>query len=200
MDAKQPEGEKKQNQLRRQLDLELDRLEIRIEELRVQYEQYFVDIVPHPPDKLHNEIKKFIRHLLKAPFKNSASRFRLRTLIQRFQTYCTYWERVNKQREEGTYIKDVFKADLREQLQAQLAQETGEAGAALKGLRQLFSTYQDALRKNGNGKADVNFDSFKKSLMKQAKALKEKHGNQKLQYKVMVKDGKVVIRASVKKS
>ena len=87
-----------QNANKRELDLKLDLLERRIDEARVIYEQYFVDVMPHPPDKQVKIIKNQIRSLIKAPFKTSQHKFRLRALITRFQTYSTYWERVMKQR------------------------------------------------------------------------------------------------------
>ena len=102
---------------RRALDEELDRLEGKIAELRVLYEQYFVDVMPQPPTKLQEETVRLMRSLLRAPFKNSANRFRLRVLISRYQTYATYCERVNKQKEEGTYSRDLFKAEMREKAQ-----------------------------------------------------------------------------------
>lgn len=183
---------------RRRLSEELDQLEAKIAEVRVLYEQYFVDILPLPPDKLNKEVVMLIRQMLKAPFKNSADKFRLRTLVSRYQTYHTYWTRVQKQREEGTYMKDVFKADLREKIVEEAKLDSSLAGAAEKGLRQLYSTYEKALKKTGNNAGNVNFDSFKKAMLKKAKALKAQHGSQKLQYKVIVKGGKVVIKASPK--
>ena len=114
---------------RRQLDLELDRLENKISELRVLYEQYFVEILPLSPDKQQKEIVALIRKLLHAPFKNSQTRFRLRVLVQRYQTYATYWERVQKQKEEGTYSRDLFKAEMREKMleEAKLEHSAGRA-------------------------------------------------------------------------
>ena len=137
-----------------------------------------------------------IRDLLHAPFKNSQSRFRMRTLIQRYQTYATYWERVNKQREEGTYVKDKFKADMREKLSEDARREASAAGKADKGLRQLFSSYEDALRKTGQKTDSLNFNAFKRSLLEQARHLKETKGVKKLHYKIVSKDGKVTVKAS----
>src|SRR5262245_3607671 len=105
---------KEAHRIRRQLDVELEQLEERIETLRVLYEQHFADILPQPPTKLQKEAVFLIRKLLKAPFKNSQTRFKLRQLVTRYQTYRTYWERVLKEREEGTYVRDVFKAELRQ--------------------------------------------------------------------------------------
>ena len=183
---------------KRQLDSELDQLEAKIAELRVLYEQHFVDILPQPPLKLHKEVVRTIRGLLRAPFKTAQTRFRLRMLVQRFQTYATYWERVLKQKEEGSYTRDLFKAEMREKLLAEVEKERSTSGRAEKGFKQLFDSYETALRKTGANTANLNFDTFKQSLLKQAKSLKEKTGVQKLQYKVIVKDGKVTVKASGK--
>lgn len=193
----QKEPEKENN--RRKLDAELDVLEARITELRVLYEQYFVDVLPQPPDKLRKEVVRSIRQLLKAPFKNSAVRFRLRQVVTRYQTYGTYWERVLKQREEGSYNRDVFKAEMRERMAEEAKLENSKKTAAERSLRQLFDSYENALRRSGAQTDNINFDAFKKTLIKRAKDLKKQHGVKKLSYKVVVKDGKVTIKASAGK-
>lgn len=99
---------------KKELDLELDLLEEKISELKLQYEQYFLDIVTQPPDKLYQEVVLFIRRLQNAPFKNSASSFRMKALTHRFQTFDTYWKRITKERAEGRYRRDVFKAKIRQ--------------------------------------------------------------------------------------
>ncbi len=183
---------------KRRLDEELDRLEARIAELRVQYEQYFLDVLPQPPLSLHRDVKILIRQLLKAPFKNSAIRFRLRMLIQRYQTYNTYWERVNKQREEGTYSRDVFKAEIRERALLEAEKLARPKTNSEKGMEKLYQAYAEAFRKAGKGKPSINFEAFKKSVIKKANQLKTSHGVKKLHYKVIIKDGKVLLKASAK--
>ena len=184
---------------RKDLDRKLDLLEAKIAELRILYEQYFVDVLPQPPISLQKDVARLIKELLKAPFKNSAGRFRLRTLITRYQTYHTYWERVQKQREEGNYFRDVFKADLRDKIQEEEKALASHGGAQEKGFKQLFNSYEKALRSHG-GKADnLNYDAFRKSLMQKAKSLKQEHGVSKLHYKIVVKNGKVTVKASSKK-
>jgi hypothetical protein len=183
---------------KRDFDLELDRLEGAIEQLRIQYEQYFCDVFPQPPEKLRSEVLFMIRQLLKAPFKNSADRFRLRSITQRFQTYSTYWERVIKQREDGTYMKDVFKVELRERLQSELQNRNHLSNNAEKGIRGLYESYETALKNAGKKPDNLNYDIFKKSLLKKVKELKEQQGVKKIQYKVVIKDGKVLLKASAK--
>ncbi len=183
---------------KRGIDIELDRFESNLASLKILYEQYFVDVLPLPPDKEHKEIKKMARLLLKAPFKNSANRFRLRSLIQRFQTFETYWERVKKQREEGTYSKDKFKAELRQlQLEEQKKQALAK-DAPDKGIQDLFKSYQNALKKTGRKSDNIDYNAFKKSIIKKAKTLKEQHGVKKLHYKIVMKEGRVIVKASSK--
>ena len=128
---------------KRQLDIELDQLEAQIGELRILFEQYFVELLPHPPDELKQKTSRNIRRLLRSPFKNSQAKFRLRTLISKYQTYATYWERVQKQKEEGTYCKDKFKADLRCKINEEKKREINNPD---KGFKELFRSYETAIR------------------------------------------------------
>lgn len=194
---KPPEKKEKPEPNRKEITLKLDLLERKIEELRILYEQHFIGVLPLAPEKQHKDVTRLIRTILRAPFKNSQTRFRMRNLVTRFQTYNTYWERINKAREDGTYSRDLFRAEMREKMLEEARREVTEAGQAEKGLKQLFSTYEKALGKSGGPKIDYN--AFKKKMMAQAKSLKEKHGIKKLSYKVVMKGGKAVIKASAKK-
>lgn len=190
---------KQKNKNKKEIDLKLDLLERKIEELRVMYEQFFIDVNPHIPDKLHKDVKRQINNLLNAPFKSSQRKFRLKNLVTRFQTYATYWERVMKQREEGTYSRDVFKAEMREKMLEEERRAMTEAGIAEKGLKQLFSTYEKALKKTGSKIDNLDYSAFRKRMIQQAKTLKQKHGAKQLTYKVVLSKGRATIKASVKK-
>ncbi len=187
-----------QEKPQRDLDRQLDQLEAAIARVRILYEQHFTGLIPRIPEQEHKDVRTMIKVLLKAPFKNSQRRFRLRTLVNRFQTYNTYWERCIKQKEEGTYFRDVYKAELRERQQQEMQELATKVGASNKGMEQLFSTYEKALRKSGGDSDKLNFNAFKKSMLKTAQDLKQKHGIKKVQYKVVVKNGKVVLKASAK--
>src|SRR5690606_27251637 len=99
----------------------------------------------------------------------------LRQVIQRFQTYATYWERILKQREDGVYHKDLFKAEMREKLQRDTDRSNSAQARAEKGLHELFSSYTTALKQSGNGAANIDYDQFKRKMVERAKALKTTH-------------------------
>ncbi len=180
------------------LRADLDRLDSMISELKVLFEQYFLGIITLPPDKPHNEVKAYIRKLRKSPFKTAATSFRLRSVETRYNTLYTYWQRVLREREEGTYARDVFKANLRERNALADEKSTTSQGAAERNMGSLFDSYREALEKATGKKQAVDFEAFQKSLIKRAKELKERHGVTRLSFKVVVKDGKVSVQAKAK--
>jgi hypothetical protein len=198
-----PDGEKKSARdratERMNVRVELSRLEVMIEELKVEYEQYFLGFRPYAPDKEHKIVERKIRDVRKAPFKNSEMTYRLRSLESRFQTYNNYWQRTMRQREAGTYSKDVFKANMRERHAREEAEANTAKGKAQRQMRELYDSYKSALEKQTGKKANVEYGSFKKSLAKRAKEYQEKNGKKKLTFKVVMKDGKVSVQAREKK-
>ena len=184
---------------RKDIRAELDRLELKLAELKVLYEQYFGGIQPLPPDKQHAEVKRQIRHLMKAPFRNSAMNYKLKSLEGRYHAFNTYWQRVLMQREAGTYSKDVFKAELRERIAFEEARSQTAVGVAQKGMEALFNSYRAALEKSSGKKHNIDYNSFEKSLLQRAKDFKEQHGSAKLSFKVVVKNGKVTVQLKAKK-
>jgi len=183
---------------RMDLRVELDHLDKMISELKVQFEQYFSGLVQFPPDKLHAQVKRTIRYLFNAPFKNSEMSFHLRTLENRYRSYNTYFERVLRQREEGSYKRDVFKADIRERHALEDRHARTAQGTAEKGLQSLFNSYKAALEKQTGLPQNIDFQAFQKSLVSRAKDFKEQNGNKKVTFKVVIKNGKVTVQAHVK--
>lgn len=177
---------------------ELAELEAMIEELRIEYEQYFIGIRLYAPDQEHRRVKLKMKRLRQAPFKNSQMNFKMRTLHSRYQTYNTYWERVKKQREEGTYQKDIFKADMRARHAQEDAASSSQKAKTSASMQGLYNSYKEALEKTTGRAQNVNFDAFKKSLVSRAKEHQKRHGNQKLTFKVVVKNGKVTVQAKAK--
>ena len=82
---------------------ELALLEQRLEKLRVEYEQFFLGIVTVAPNPKRDRLRRDIRHSGLRKAKNTALRFRYQNLTQKLTTYNTYWERTQRNIEEGTH-------------------------------------------------------------------------------------------------
>lgn len=85
----------------------LDALESLLERTKVLYEQYFMGIQKIAPAQLHKDIERKIRELTQEQIRNTALRFRLTTLTQKFGSYSTYWNRTMRAIEQGRYVRDL---------------------------------------------------------------------------------------------
>lgn len=179
---------------------ELEKLEQLLEALKVQFEQFFCGVISVPPDKLHAEVKAMRRRVLRAPFKNSEMNFRFQSLENRYHTYRSYWERVMRERDAGTYSRDVFKANLR---QAQANQERfarTPAGKTQGALQELFRSYEQALQREAGKKVAVDFEVFKKLVLQRAKEFKASNKAATLTFKIVRVAGQVSIQAVPKEA
>ncbi|WP_428265231.1 MXAN_5187 C-terminal domain-containing protein [Haliangium sp.] len=88
----------------------LDALEKLLERTKVLYEQYFMGIQKMAPSQLHRDVERRIRELTQEQIRNTALRFRLTTLTQKFGSYNTYWKRTMRAIEQGRYVRDFARA------------------------------------------------------------------------------------------
>jgi hypothetical protein len=95
----------------------IEELDKRVERLRALYDQYFLGIERLEPAILRKDVERRFWGLRREKIRNTAVRFRFQMLCQRFTTYQTFWQRVARQIEEGTYRRDVMKVRQRLELQ-----------------------------------------------------------------------------------
>jgi hypothetical protein len=95
-----------------ELEAEASRLEDDLEELKARYEQYFLGIERKEPARAREEMRKRVLRVKEAFTRNTGLRFRIQSLHARFLSYERLWLRSAKEKEEGTYRRDLFKARL----------------------------------------------------------------------------------------
>ena len=266
------------------------------------YEQWFQGIERIEPQIPRKQFDRALHELRKVQPRNTALRFRFQTLIQRYTTLQTYWRRIGRQIEEGTYRRDLLRARRRreaaraerleertskqqpararsqlgrnmDQLIADASDRMDEllkapepsskvsvdstwslrrrarpaepaCGAAptpaVRGLasrrsrrpapkreksspaitpsrrapppiaarskgpgdarmRQIYDSYVEAKRSNNERTDKIDYETVAKSLKKMVPKLDRKHKGKRVDFKVVVKDGKVGIKPVVKK-
>jgi hypothetical protein len=104
-----------------ELEGEAQALEEELETLKARYEQYFLGIEKLAPNRWREEVKKKVMRLKGAFTRNAALKFRIQSLHARFLSYERLWLRSTREKEEGTYYRDVFKARLRGQHEEEAA-------------------------------------------------------------------------------
>jgi hypothetical protein len=105
----------------KELDVQINDLETRIDRLKALYEQYFQGIERLEPTVPRKEVDRKLAMLRKEQIRNTAQRFRLQSLVQRYTSYQTHWGRITRQIEEGTYKRDLLRA---KKLRQKLPDET----------------------------------------------------------------------------
>lgn len=94
-----------------ELEIAIDELETRVERLRSLYEQYFMGIEKIPPAVAQKDVDRRIYVLRRTQIRNTAKRFKLQTIIQRYNTFQQYWMRILREIEHGTYRRHVLRAE-----------------------------------------------------------------------------------------
>jgi hypothetical protein len=101
-------------------------LEEELEALKARYEQYFLGIERREPVRWREELKRNVARVKGAFTRNAGLRFRIQTLHARYLSYERLWLRSAREREEGTYKRDLFKARLHARGGAEREREAGE--------------------------------------------------------------------------
>ena len=201
---------------------ELDAAEERLTWLYTTYEKYFVGVDRRPPERERKELSERIRKFRTSTTKNTALRFRINTIFARLLSYERLWDRTLREMEEGTYRRDVFKARLRIPQRHPVSPPPPPADAAEptiadasrpppparpsqpppappavsdENLRRLYHTYLRAREQCGESIAGLTFDSIASKIRQQVPQLLEKHKARSVEFKVVIKGGKAVLKA-----
>ncbi len=95
-----------------ELEAETQKVEEELEALKAKYDQYFLGIERREPNRWRDEVKKRVMRLKTAFTRNTGLKFRIQSLHARYLSYERLWVRNTREKEEGTYRRDVFKARL----------------------------------------------------------------------------------------
>jgi hypothetical protein len=221
-----------------ELEAALIALEEALEELKVRYEMYFLGTERREPNRDRDELKKRILRIKEAFTRNAALRFRIQSLHARYLSYERLWLRSAREKEEGTYRRDLFKARLhakpaaaptppapvpaapleaappspapstarpggpasaapppRSGAAAPAPRPSAGPGLAETQMRELYDAFLSAKRRCNEDVSRLTYDSLAKSISKQIPELMAKHKAKAIDFKVVIKDGKAILRA-----
>jgi hypothetical protein len=183
------------------IEEDLQVLDAKAKQLRLDYEQYFLGSRPRPPSQLRGEVQKMIAFYANVPIQNTALRFKFNNLRARYFSYRRHWDETLRKIEEGTYERHLFKADLHEKERAHRRRKGGvpdaaEVPAAPKPGDGLFEAYVSAREQCGQGVKGLTSEQFQRLLQTQESAIREKYGCKSVHFRVVVEGGKAKLKAS----
>ena len=180
---------------------ELDELEQALTNLQVLYEKYFLGIDRRPPDQERKRVSGKTRELRNTMVRNTALKFRINTLFAKLISFERMWDRTLREIEDGTYKRDVFKAKLHMKDRDKPGGEKKKAGPAGPPeisddkLRRLYDTYLVAKQRCGEPTDGISYDTVASRIRAQVPQLMEKHKAKNIEFKVVIKGGKAVLKA-----
>ncbi len=107
----------------------LSELEEELEEVKVKYDMYFIGAERMEPSRRRDDLKRAIERVRNAFTRNAGIRFRIQTLHARYLSFERLWMRSAREKEAGTYRRDLLKAR-RKAAEARGQRLPGQAAAA----------------------------------------------------------------------
>ncbi|MEM7606795.1 MAG: MXAN_5187 C-terminal domain-containing protein [Myxococcota bacterium] len=280
---------------RRDFEIATAEAETDLAVLKARYDQWIQGMERVPPVRARDALDRRLRELRRNQPNNTAARFKFNSIYARWTTLSTYWARVSRQIEEGTFRRDVMKVrDRRNRRQEPVAAKAApepaleldfgaggfdfdaEIGAALDALevpkatpaaakpapasaaakpvapkapaarspaaakpppppaakppppppgarrpppppgrapapgtkraglsdgdmRRVFDRYVAARKSNAERVDNVSFEKLKKRIQKMEPELRKKHGGKRIDFEVVVKNGRVGLKPIAKK-
>ncbi len=178
---------------------DLQILDHKVNQLKLDYERYFLGSRPRAPHMLRAEVQKTVLIYTNTSIQNTALRFKFNSINSRYQAFKRQWDNILRQMEAGTYKRDVFKANFRDAQRgsapARKREPSAPSGSAGAGSA-LFETYLSAAEGCGQATAGLTAKKLQAVIDKQTTALRAKLGCDDVSFRVVVKDGKVKLKAA----
>ncbi len=187
----------------------VQRLDAELAALRHRHEQYFLGLEHRAPDREREALRGRIEDLRRQVGPNTALQFQVQSLFDRFLTYERMWVRTEKDREEGRYARDLFKARLHARNRDARGsppppsephkpkappRATGPLPSEER-MRAIYDTYVRAKKECREDVSGLTYEVLAGQLREQGPALLAGSKAKALDFKVVIRDGKAILRA-----
>jgi plasmid replication initiation protein len=170
--------------------------EEKLNELVRKYEQYFIGLEKREPIKLLEEVERTARKYVGTNIVNTMVKFKYNSLVARLQSYRQYWNRINREIEEGRYSRDKFRMGMHQQSrESSTTPANSPSGHELEGV---YTQYLEARKSCSLGTDNINPASLLATLERQKESLQLKHNCANIEFRVVIEDGKPKIKARPK--
>jgi hypothetical protein len=161
--------------------------------LEREYEQWFSGALPKPPSETQRVCEEIVKRYNISPPRNLSEQSLFSMLQARFNTYMEMWNRRTRLKEEGRLPGGP------ETKKRSAPRPPPPSAAPSDPFRAVFDSFVAAKQKAGEATTKLNYESFRKTLEKQADQIRSAKGFKDVDFGVTVKDGKVSVVARPKK-
>lgn len=176
---------------------DMERLKRGMKQLETEYEQWFSGAIRQPPSETKKKVEDIIRRYNRTSPQNLAEQSVFQMHQAKYSTYNEMWNRRVRLKEEGRVPggreeRPKRVASAHPPVAGQLAASGGDP------FRQVFDKYVAARQEAGQSTGNLNYESFRRALDKQAQQLRS-GGYKDVDFGVSLKGGKVSVVARPKK-
>ena len=193
-------------------DDELDKLEEDIRRLKNRYDQFFTGITKIVPSFERHQVEAYIHELSKQKIRDNTRRFRLSTILSRYNQFREMWARKMREREEGPLDFRRRQKAMNAPLEPPPHRASGahpaarvtsdgadpyvkmSPGANGEQIRELYKQIESEHSKLGK-RPNVTMEQLAAMVQKQADSLREKYHVNNVAFRVETIDGKVKLKA-----
>ena len=173
----------------------LNQLEHDLKELEVAYEQYFLGLEKRAPEQQRQKISLSMRKLVTLYIPQTDLRFRLQSITSRFNSYCSYWDRIQRLIDEGRYERHTARI----QRYATTSSRQKEVAVTLSAPDPVDSLYAKLLEAHQSCHLQPpNRDQVASFLARQQEAIKQRFGDKPVVFVVVTEEGRPKIKVRLK--
>ena len=181
---------------REQVTALLNQLEQDLKELEIAHEQYFLGTEKRLPEQRRQKYTLRMRKMITHYIPQTDLRFRLQSISSRYNSYCGYWDRIQRLIDDGKYERHTSRIQRFAQTNAS-AQNAVEAGPSEDPVDSLYKQLVDA-HQECELRAP-NRDQVASFIAKQEEAIKKRFGDKLVDFVVVTEDGKPKIKVRAKR-
>lgn len=176
------------------IEEDLAELDMKLRQLRIQYQQFFNGGMKLPPWMLRSEVDRMVRRYANTTMKSFADRYRFNNLQSKYQSYCELWGRQMRIQEEGARPSVAARSQPKVQEQLVARARVSDPSADPAALKEIYTRFVEARSQHGQKKG-VSFDKFVKGVAGQAAQLRKSSGCGEIELRLVVKDDQVQLKA-----
>lgn len=168
----------------------LNQTEKELKELEIAYEQFFLGIEKRSPEQQRQKFTVRMRKLINYYIPQTDLRYRLNGISNRYNSYCGYWDRIQRLIDEGKYERHTSK------IQRRNSEATKPSTSSVQSKKdpvdslyeQLVDAHQSCSLKPPEKNQVASF------LAKQTKEIKKRFGDKDVDFTVVTEAGKPKIK------
>ena len=181
---------------REQITELLSHLERDLKELEIAHEKYFLGTEKRSPEQPRQKFTLRMRKMITHYIPQTDLRFRLQSISSRYNSYCGYWDRIQRLIDEGKYERHTSRI----QRFAQTAAATLSAAEASPSADPVDSLYKQLVNAHQDCELRApNRDQVASFIAKQQETIKKRFGDKLVDFVVVTENGKPKIKVRAKR-